>query len=200
MTTILAPRMDRWRALGVLLFLLTVFYGVLLHWTWTVPQLQLRDQLIELRDQEQRLRMHALQGPDVEKRLAEVQAFEAENPGFLPEDSAELATAGLVQRLERVVESASPSRESCQLTGRTPFATRTKERFTRVAIQVRLRCGMSELASVLSALEAGSPELFVDRLAIMTRRSAVVAGAQASALDVSFDLYGYLRVPAGKTP
>lgn len=200
MTPALAPRINRWRALGYLLLVLAALYGIVLHWSWTLPHLQLRQQLIELRDQEQRLRMHALQGPDVEQRLAEVQAFEAENPGFLPESSAELATAGLVQRLEQVVDSASPSRESCQLTGRTPFAARTKERFARVAIQVRLRCGMSELATVLSALEAGSPELFVDRLAIMTRRSALIAGAQANALDVSFDLYGYLRVAAGKTP
>lgn len=200
MTAALTPRMDRWRALGYLLLMLAVSYGILLHWSWTLPQMQLRQQLIELRDQEQRLRMHALQGPDVEQRLTQVQAFEADNPGFLPENSAELATAGLVQRLERVVESASPSRESCQLTGRTPFSARSKERFARVAIQVRLRCGMSELATVLSQLESGSPELFVDRLAVMTRRSALIAGAQASALDVSFDLYGYLRVPAGKTP
>jgi general secretion pathway protein M len=200
MNAALTPRMDRWRALGYLLLMLAVSYGILLHWSWTLPQMQLRQQLIELRDQEQRLRMHALQGPDVEQRLSQVQAFEADNPGFLPENSAELATAGLVQRLERVVESASPSRESCQLTGRTPFSARSKERFARVAIQVRLRCGMSELATVLSQLESGSPELFVDRLAVMTRRSALIAGAQASALDVSFDLYGYLRVPAGKTP
>ncbi|MDX2300730.1 MAG: type II secretion system protein GspM [Xanthomonadaceae bacterium] len=200
MIAALTPRMDRWRALGYLLLVLAVSYGILLHWSWTLPQIQLRQQLIELRDQEQRLRMHALQGPEVEQRLSQVQAFEADNPGFLPENSAELATAGLVQRLERVVESASPSRESCQLTGRTPFSARSKERFARVAIQVRLRCGMSELATVLSQLESGSPELFVDRLAIMTRRSALIAGAQASALDVSFDLYGYLRVPAGKAP
>lgn len=200
MNAALTPRMHRWRALGYLLLVLAVSYGILLHWSWTLPQMQLRQQLIELRDQEQRLRMHALQGPDVEQRLTQVQAFEADNPGFLPENSAELATAGLVQRLERVVESASPSRESCQLTGRTPFSARSKERFARVAIQVRLRCGMSELATVLSQLESGSPELFVDRLAIMTRRSALIAGAQASALDVSFDLYGYLRVPAGKAP
>lgn len=200
MTVALTPPMDRWRALGYLLLVLGALYGIVLHWSWTLPQIQLRQQLIELRDQEQRLRMHALQGPEVEQRLSQVQAFEADNPGFLPETSAELATAGLVQRLERVVESASPARESCQLTGRTPFSARTKERFARVAIQVRLRCGMSELATVLNALEAGSPELFIDRLAIMTRRSALVAGADSHALDVSFDLYGYLRVPAGKAP
>src|SRR3546814_1431753 len=48
----------------------------------------------------------------------------------------------------------------CQVTGRTPTTSRDKERFTRVVIQVRLRCGMVELATVLNALESGSPELF----------------------------------------
>ena len=98
------------------------------------------------------------------------------------------------QRLERVVEQASPSADSCQLTGRTPTTARSKERFTRVEIQVRLRCGMAELAAVLNALESGSPELFIDRLAILSRRKLATSAAPDLALDVSFDLYGYLRL------
>ncbi|PKM09234.1 MAG: general secretion pathway protein GspM [Gammaproteobacteria bacterium HGW-Gammaproteobacteria-4] len=189
-----AIRIDRWRALGILLLALLALYGTLIHWSWTAPQLQLRQQLIELREQELRLRMHAAQTPAITQRLAEVEAFEANNPGFLPETSTELATAGLVQRLERVVEQASPSADSCQLTGRTPTSSRSKERFTRVTIQVRLRCGMGELAAVLNALESGSPELFVDRLAILSRRKLATSAAPDLALDVSFDLYGYLRL------
>jgi len=121
-----AIRIDRWRALGILLLALLALYGTLIHWSWTAPQLQLRQQLIELREQELRLRMHAAQTPAITQRLAEVEAFEANNPGFLPETSTELATAGLVQRLERVVEQASPSADSCQLTGRTPTSSRSR--------------------------------------------------------------------------
>jgi len=47
---------------------------------------------------------------------------------------------------------------------------------------------------VLNALESGSPELFVDRLAILSRRKLATSAAPDLALDVSFDLYGYLRL------
>jgi general secretion pathway protein M len=63
-------------------------------------------------------------------------------------------------------------------------------------VQVRLRCGTPELAAVLHALESGSPRLFVDNLNILAQRYFFMPGQnanQAGGLDVSFDLYGYLR-------
>lgn len=194
---------SRWSALGLLALVLALAYFVGLHWWWTAPQLALRAELAELREQELRLRMHAAQAVRIQEKLAEVQAFEAGNPGFLPENTVELATAGLVQRLETVVQQASPTRERCQLTGRTPSTARVQERYPRVVVQVRLRCGMEEFVAVLHALESGRPELFVDNLAVLSRRSLMAAGASgtASALDISFDLYGYLHArQAGAQP
>lgn len=193
-------RIDRWRALGILLLLQLLVYGVFVHWTWTVPQLRLRTQLIDLRDQELRLRMHAQQAGRLQTLLAEVQKLEADNPGFLPEQSTELATAGLVQRLERVVEQAGGDARGCELTGRTPTTARSKEPFLRVVIQVRLRCGMTELATILDTLESGSPALFIDRLTLLSRRSLAQKQSNDAALDVSFDLYGYLRLKPEARP
>ncbi|PKM00037.1 MAG: general secretion pathway protein GspM [Gammaproteobacteria bacterium HGW-Gammaproteobacteria-7] len=173
--------------------LLLLIYSLTVHWWWTRPQLQLRSQLIELRDQELRLRMTIEQRDEISRRVAQLQAAEADNPGFLPEASAELATAALVGRLESVVENASPSSDSCQLTQRTPARTRTNERFRRVQIEVRLRCGNQELAAILHALESERPTLFVDNLSILMRRGRGVNASSAGALDVSFALYGYLR-------
>ena len=60
---------------------------------------------------------------------------------------------------------------------------------------------MPELGAVLHALESGSPQLFVDNLDILSRRSYLGTGQEGGLLDVSFDLYGYLKtaaeVPAG---
>lgn len=184
---------DRWLALGIFGLLLLLIYSLTVHWWWTRPQLQLRSQLIELRDQELRLRMTIEQRDEISRRVAQLQAAEADNPGFLPEASAELATAALVGRLESVVENASPSSDSCQLTQRTPARTRTNERFRRVQIEVRLRCGNQELAAILHALESERPTLFVDNLSILMRRGRGVNASSAGALDVSFALYGYLR-------
>jgi general secretion pathway protein M len=151
-------------------------------------------QIEDLRAQALALRNEARQRPEIERRLAQVSEFEAANPGFLPEGNKDLATAGLVQRLEQVVKAASPRPEACTVTARTPkdAAPGTKDPYPRVIVQVGLRCGMGELAATLHALESGSPQLFVDNLDILSRRSYLAAGNENGALDVSFDLYGYL--------
>jgi general secretion pathway protein M len=142
--------------------------------------------------------MQLRQGPEVARRLGEVRASEARRPGFLAESTTELATATLVQRLESVVQQASPGNRSCAITNRSPLAEDNpgKVRFRKVTVQVRLRCGTGELAGVLHALEAGTPRLFVDNLNVLAQRyfyAAGQGGSQAGGLDVSFDLYGYLR-------
>lgn len=188
---------DRWLALGLLGLAVAVLYFFAVHWWWTQPQLELRSQLIELRDQELRLRMTISQREPIAERMALLRDTEADNPGFLPEATLELATAGLVQRLESVVQRVSPSSDRCQLTQRTPARARVSERFERVQIEVRLRCGSEELSAIMHALETERPSLFVDNLSILMRRGRGVAVGAAGALDVSFELYGYLRQRGG---
>ena len=191
----------RIRGLALIAVLATLAYIVGVHWWFTAPMLAMGGQIEELRHAELALRMESRQRPEIEKRLQQVQQFEAANPGFLPEANKELATAGLVQRLEQVVQSASPNPDACQITARTPAEATGKETFPRVVVQVRLRCGMGELAAVLHALESGSPQLFVDNLDVLSRRSYLAAGTEGGgALDVSFDLYGYLNAAAEAGP
>jgi general secretion pathway protein M len=183
----------RARALLLLLAALALLYLVGVHWWFTAPMLAMGEEIDVLREQELELRMEASQRAEIDRRLARVRDFEAANPGFLPEANKELATAGLVQRLESVVQQASPNPDACQITARTPADAGTKDPFPRVVVQVRLRCGMGELGAVLHALESGSPQLFVDNLDILSRRSYLSAGTEGGgALDVSFDLFGYL--------
>lgn len=188
---------DRWLALGLLLLVLLLGYLLLVHPWWTVPMLETQDRIADLQTKELRQRMQLRQGPEVARRLLQVEAALARRPGFLAESTTELATANLVQRLESVVLQASPGNKSCAITNRSPLADETpaKERFRKVTVQVRLRCGTPELATVLHALEAGTPRLFVDNLNVLAQRYffAPGQGQQAGGLDVSFDLYGYLR-------
>ena len=190
------PDRDRWLALGLLLAGLAVAYLVLLHPWWTAPMAEANARIDTLQQRELRARMQLQQAPEVARRLAQAQEMEARSPAFLPEATAELATAGLVQRLEQVVAQASPGNRSCAISNRSPSSEPHQERFTRVTVQVRLRCGSPELATVLHALEGGSPRLFVDNLNILAQRYFFMPGQnanQAGGLDVSFDLYGYLR-------
>lgn len=194
---------DRWLALGLLLGVLLLAYGVLVHPWWTAPMLQLGARIEALQEREQRIRSELKQAPEVSRRLAEVRRRQSATPGFLPEGNAELATAGLIQRLERVVAEASPGNRSCAITNRSPLTGQTpRERFSRVVVQVRLRCGNPELAQVLHSLESGSPRLFVDNLNVLAQRMYFAPGVRnpgEGGLDVSFDLYGYL-LPSVEVP
>jgi general secretion pathway protein M len=192
---------DRARILGGVAIAALVAYVVLVHWWFTAPMLQLGDDISALRDEERQLRAEVAQRPEIERRLAQVRQFEAGNPGFLPEASRELASAGLVQRLQQVIATASPNPNACQIVAQTPSDAPSTDRFPRVLVQVRLHCGMAEFAGVLHALEGGSPQLFIDNLDLLSRRSYLGAGNEAATgMDVSFDLYGYLRTPQAGTP
>ncbi len=198
----LVSERDRWVALGLLLAALALVYGLLVHPWWTVPMRDVNQRIDDLRVRDVRLRMQAKQAPQVTARLTEVMQRQAGEPGFLPESSTELATAGLVQRLETVVGQASPGNRSCAITNRSPLAEPGRERFARVVVQVRLRCGSPELATVLHSLESGAPRLFVGNLNVLAQRYFFAPGATSGGgsrdggLDVSFDLYGYLRPDA----
>ena len=130
---------------------------------------------------------------------------QAGQPGFLPETSAELASAALVQRLENVVSQASPGNRSCRIDNRSPLADNSRrDKYARVVVQVRLRCGTSETAAVLHSLESGSPRLFVGNLNLLSARGYFVPGtgrpSSDGGVDVSFDLYGYLRPSPAAAP
>lgn len=187
---------DRWLALGLLLAALALAYAVLIHPWWTVPMLDAQSRIESLQQRELRQRMQLRQAPLVAQRLSQVRQQLAARPGFLPEASAELATVGLVQRLETAVAQASPGNRSCAITNRSPITEPSRERYARVVVQVRLRCGTPELATVLHSLESGTPRLFVGNLNVLAQRHFFGSGGEASGeggLDVSFDLFGYLR-------
>ena len=185
------PVTNRDRGLALLLAVLVLLLGYLLlvHPWFTQPWLAMQDQVQELQQRDARIQAQIAQAPQVAKRLQQVREVLQQQPGFLQESSVELASAGLVQRLDAVVAEASPGNRSCAIGNRSPLPAQPGQRFSRVAVQVRLRCGTPELAKVLHALETGSPRLFVDNLSILPLPSLNNA---EGGLDVSFELAGYL--------
>ena len=189
-------RRDRWLALALLGGVLLLAYLVLVHPWWTAPMLEVNGEIATARERELRVRTQLQQGPAIEKQLVAARAQQAQRPGFLPEATPELATAGLVKRLETVVLEASPGNRSCAISNRSPLAQPGNDRFAKVVVQVRLRCGTPELTATLHALEAGTPRLFIENLNVLAQNYAFLQAAGSSqGLDVSFDLYGYLKPP-----
>ena len=189
----MTPLRDRLGVLAGVGLVLVLAYLVLLHWWFTAPMLRMGDEIARLRDEEQALRMEIQQRPALELELARVRAAATGNDGFLPESNVQLASAALVQRLESVVAATG---KGCRINTRTPTSTRTDEPFQRAAWQVGLTCGTRELGEVLHALESGEPQLFIDKLDVLARTAYLGAGQEGSGVDVNFELYGYLKVPA----
>ncbi|MBS0213052.1 MAG: general secretion pathway protein GspM [Proteobacteria bacterium] len=189
-------------AIGLLLLVLALAYLLGLHWWWAAPMQSMGAQIEQLRDQDLRLRMIIAQKPEIEKRLAQVREREAANPGFLSEASVELAQADLTQRIESQIAQVSPDHSACTIVQRTPTPwAGAAERYPRVVVQVRLLCGMNEFSALLHAFEAGRPELFVDNLNILSQHTFVAQNDTTDTsqpLNISFDLYGYLRPGGGK--
>src|SRR2546427_7586701 len=78
---------------------------------------------------------------------------------ILREATAEAAAAALGAKLQDAVAMASPGNRSCTISNRTPLTDNRRDaEFVRVAMQVRLRCGVAELATVLHSLETRSEE------------------------------------------
>ncbi len=193
------PERDRWLALGLLFGALLVAYFALVHWWWTVSMVDLGSRISDLQQSDSRARATLAQAPEIRKRLTAVRTQAARVPGFMHEASPELATSALIQRLETAVLQASPKNRSCAIQNRSPLTEPRQERFPRAVVQVRLRCGTPELASVLHSLESGSPRLFVDNLNVITSRFIFSAeqSPNAGGLEINFDLYGYLPASGG---
>lgn len=191
---------DRWLALALLLAVAGVAYLLVVHPVFTVPLRAADVRIADLQQRDARARSLLQQRPLIDQRLAAL-AAQGGTSGFLAEPTAELATAALIQQLERVVGEASPGNRGCAIVNRAPEDTPAgAERYRRVSINVRLRCGNAETLTVLHMLESSRPYLFVDMLNITAQRYFSVPGAnmpQEGGLDVTFQLYGYLLPSAG---
>ncbi|PKH70010.1 general secretion pathway protein GspM [Stenotrophomonas sp. Betaine-02u-21] len=197
------PR-DRWLALALLLAVLVLAYLLLVHPFFTVPWRAIDQEIVALQERQHRVQVQIDQRPEVSARLQQVQQALRERPGFLPEATAEAAAAALSSRVQDAVLSASPGNRGCVVSNRTPMPdNRTEASYVRVALQVRLRCGVDETASVLHALETGAPRLFVENLNMLAQRFQQSTEEAGTGLDVSFELIGYLQpgiADAGAAP
>lgn len=190
-------RRDRWLALALLLAVIALAYLVLVHPWFTRPLLAINTDITDLQERDQRVQAQLQQRGAVARGLQQAQAALAGRPGFLREATAESAAAALSSRLQDAVASASPGNRSCTISNRSPLQDTSADAvFPKVALQVRLRCGIPEMAAVLYTLETGSPRLFVNNLNLLAQRFQQSPNETGTGLDVSFELVGYLQ-PGG---
>ena len=194
------PKDGRFLAVVLLLIVLMLIYLVGIHWWFVAPQMQYSADMRDLREQQVRFRQTTAEKPAIEKRLAEVKAYEQGNQAFLSETDANAASAALIQRIKQAMSDHAKDEKRCQTVSTQSYNGGEEELYKRVTVQARLRCDLEPLAAVLYDLENGNPYLFVDQVMIYRQQSYTPPGAKVAPppLDVRFNVSGYLRQP-GKT-
>ena len=195
------PRNGRFLAVVLLLIAVLLGYLLLVHWWFVAPDLAIAAQMQDLREQQQRFASIVAQRPLIEKRLAQVRAFEQGNQAFLSDADANSAFSDLTQRLKQAISARVKDESKCAIVSNSNFKGGEEELYERVTIQVRMRCALEPFAEILYDLENSNPYLFVDQVLIYRQQFGYIPpGAKVhppTSLDIRFNLSGYLR-KAGK--
>jgi general secretion pathway protein M len=190
----LKPRDSRIAAIGLLLLVLLVGYFVLLHWWFVAPLQQVRSDMDDLRDTHSRYAAAIAEKPALQQRIAALGAGQAASSAFLAEDDPNTAAADLMQRVVDVVGTSTQG-GSCVVSQKMPMPNPPAtpgEPYRKAAVSISLSCDIQPLATVLQALEQGTPYLFIDDLSIY-RNPVAAQQSNAAPLEVQFTLSGYVR-------
>jgi general secretion pathway protein M len=180
-------------AVLLLVIALILVYLLCFHW-FIISHLSYAEEISELQSQLDRYRQVAAQKELVEQQLESLQSRRSESNLFLPESDFNEAAAAMSERLNQML--ASFSDESCQIVSRQPERAREVERFEKVTVNVRMRCDIEDLMQMLYNLENGAPMIFAEELTVIKPRARRRSGNQAAdtqALDIRFNMSGYLR-------
>ena len=88
------------------------------------------------------------------------------------------------------------SETDCQIVSRQPVRPRVEERFQKVVVNARMRCGIEDLKKIVYSLETGVPMILAEELTVIkprTRRSRSGDVPEPTVLDIRFNMAGYLR-------
>jgi len=196
MALVTQPGNSRLTAILILVIVLLVVYLTCFHW-FILRHLEYSAEIGELSGQLGRYQRVAAQRAEYETRLQGLQDRRSEENLFLEGNDFNEAAAGMSERLSQMISIQAD--DSCQIVSRQPVRPRVQERFEKVTVNVRMRCGVEDLKKVLYALETGVPMVIADEVTIIkprsrNRRSRNQEPETGQPLDIRFNMSGYLRV------
>ncbi len=170
-----------------------IFYLGLVRPLWSISR-GYKEQIEELKFKLQKLRRIAAEKDYWANRLEEIKKQDTTEGLLIAKDTPALASADLQTRIKDTVNRAGGELISTQV-----IPERKEERFTRVAVKLRMTGSTQVLRDVLYSFESGTPFLFVENLNIRPIRVAQPAlpgrkqSKVADKLSVDFDVVGYIR-------
>ncbi|MFC1605855.1 type II secretion system protein GspM [Pseudomonadota bacterium] len=190
------PGNSRLTAILILVIVLLVVYLTCFHW-FILRHLEYSAEIDELSGQLGRYQRVAAQRAEYETLLQGLQDRRSDENLFLEGNDFNEAAAGMSERLSQMI--SIQAEDSCQIVSRQPVRPRVQERFEKVTVNVRMRCGVEDLKKVLYALETGVPMVIADEVTIIkprsrSRRSRNQEPETGQPLDIRFNMSGYLRV------
>jgi len=189
-------RNSKTTAIMLLVIALLLVYLLAFHW-FIQRHREYAEEIGDLRTQLNRFQTVASQREPLQQRLAKVRNSQKDADLFLKEPEFDEAAAAMSGRIGEMVRLQAD--ESCQIVSRQPVRPKVQERFAKVTVNVRMRCDAEDFLQVLYGMETGVPLMLVDDLNIIrprTRRrsrNAKVQTPQQGALDIRFNVSGYLK-------
>jgi general secretion pathway protein M len=183
------------RLAAILLFAIAVIMVYLLGFHWfIVRHLDYSNEISELSGQLGRFQRVAAQKTQYESSLLDLENRKSDESLFLEGGDFNEAAAEMSERLGQMI--STQAEDTCQIVSRQPVRPRVQERFQRVTVNVRMRCGIEDLKKVLYSLETNVPMVIADEVTVIKprarRRSNKKAEPVQTTLDIRFNMSGYL--------
>ena len=184
------------RLAAVLLFVIVIIllYLFCFHW-FILKHIDYSDEISELSSQLGRYQRVAAQKSHYESLLQELDSRHSNENLFIEGGDFNEAAAEMSERLSQLINAQAE--DTCQIVSRQPVRPRVQERFQKVTVNVRMRCGIEDLKKVLYSLETSVPMVLAEELTVIKprarrRRAQAQTVAPQTALDIRFNMSGYL--------
>jgi len=186
---------NRLTAILLLVVTLILVYLLCFHW-FILRHIELGSEISLLSEQLGRFERVAARRDLYEEQLQQLQERKSDANLFLEGGDFNEAAAEMSERLSQMISTQAD--DSCQIVSRQPVRPRIQERFEKVTVNVRMRCRVEDLQKILFSLESGVPLVIADEVTVIKprarrRSSRQPAQATETALDIRFNMSGYLR-------
>lgn len=193
----LVPEQGSGRLSAVLLLVIALIlvYLVGFHW-FILRHLDYSEEIAGLSEQLGRFERVAANRDRYQALLQELQNRRSDESLFLSGDDFNEAAAEMSEELNQMIRTQTDN--TCQVVSRQPVRPRVEERYQRVTVNARMRCGIEDLTKILYSLETSVPMVLAEEVTVIkprTRRTSRNGQPvqQQVLLDIRFNMSGYLR-------
>ncbi|MFO1152195.1 MAG: type II secretion system protein GspM [Rhodospirillales bacterium] len=186
----LSPPASRVVAIGLVFLVAATFYAIVVR-----PLVELyggqQQTIVEQRQLLDRYERYAGERADLAEQLEALQNDRSAQEGYLQGDNETLVAAQLQNRIRSVVQATGAKLASTQV-----LQAAEEANFRRISVRVTMTCSVIDLQKIFHQLEGGRPYLFLDNVDVsgeQARRRSGEGGSVREDLNVSFDVYGFMR-------